>query len=142
MGVPMPARMSAPYCVAVSDIVGLHQVAQHADDLERAVAFYRDVVGLRLLARFDPPGLAFFDLGDTRLLLETGAPSGLLYLRVPDVTATIEQLRMRGVRIEQEAHVIFTDADGQFGPPGEEEVLGFFRDSEANLVGLMARRLL
>ena len=36
-------------------IGGLHQVALHADDLDRATAFYGDVVGLRLVARFDPP---------------------------------------------------------------------------------------
>ena len=37
---------------------GLHQVAQRADDLDASVDFYRDVLGLRLIARFDPPGLA------------------------------------------------------------------------------------
>ena len=53
---------------------GLHQVAQKADDLDESVAFYRDVLGLRLIARFDPPGLAFLDLGGSRLLLEPAAP--------------------------------------------------------------------
>ena len=41
----------------------LHQIAQNAKDLDRAVAFYRDVLALPFLGRFDPPGLAFFDLG-------------------------------------------------------------------------------
>ena len=60
--------------MAGHEIIGLRQVAQHADDLDRATAFYRDVVGLRHLATFEPPGLVFFDLGDgTRLLLEGGA---------------------------------------------------------------------
>ena len=123
----------------MGDVVGLHQVAQHVEDLDRAVGFYQDVLGLRLIARFDPPGLAFFELGDARLLLEAGAPSALLYLRVADPAATAERLRHHGVTIEQDAHVIFTDADGQFGPPGEDEVMAFFRDSEQNLLGLAGR---
>ena len=118
----------------------LHQVAQHVEDRQRAVAFYRDVVGLDLIARFDPPGLAFFDLGPTRLLLEAGAPPALLYLGVDDVTGMTEQLRAAGVAIESEPHVIHHDEAGQFGPPGEAEEMSFFRDSENNLVGLSARR--
>ena len=109
------------------------------DDLDRAVAFYCDVLGLPLVGRFDPPGLAFFDLGDTRLLLETGAPSALLYLRVDDPASALERLRSCGVSVEQDAHVIFADTDGQFGPAGENEVMGFFRDSEQNLVAYAAR---
>ena len=103
------------------------------------MAFYRDVLELPLIARFDPPGLAFFDLGDTRLLLEAGAPSALLYLRVDDPAATLERLRKQRVVIEQDAHVIFSDSEGQFGPRGEDEVMAFFRDSEQNLVGLAGR---
>ena len=124
----------------MGDITGLHQVAQRAEDLDRAVAFYRDVLELPFLARFDPPGLAFFDLGDTRLLLEGGAPPAMLYLRVPDVEAAVARLRAAGVTIEQDAHVIFSDADGQFGPAGEDEVMAFVRDSEDNLLGLAGRR--
>ena len=51
----------------------VHQVAQRAEDLDRAVEFYRDALGVPLIARFDPPGLAFFDLGNTRLLLNRGS---------------------------------------------------------------------
>ena len=119
---------------------GLRQVAQHVEDLERAVAFYRDVLGLALVAQFDPPGLAFFDLGPTRLLLEAGAPPAILYLAVDDVAAATDDLRARGVTIESEPHVIHVDADGQFGPAGEAEEMAFFRDSEGNLVGLAGRR--
>jgi methylmalonyl-CoA/ethylmalonyl-CoA epimerase len=121
-------------------VTGLRQVAQHVDDLDRATAFYRDVLGLPFLGRFDPPGLAFFDLGATRLLLEAGAPSAILYLAVDDVPAATEELRRRGVTIESEPHVIHVDDDGTFGPAGEVEEMGFFRDSEGNLVGLAGRR--
>lgn len=118
----------------------LRQVAVHVEDMDRAVAFYRDVVGLDFIARFDPPGLAFFALGATRLLLESGAPSSLLYLGVDDVAAMTDYLRDHGVTIESEPHVIHVDETGQFGPPGEVEEMSFFRDSERNLVGLSGRR--
>src|SRR5215831_7353979 len=121
-------------------LTGLRQVAQHVDEMDRAVAFYRDVLGLRLIARFDPPGLAFFDLGPTRLLLEAGAPTAILYLEVPDVVAATDELRLAGVAIESEPHVIHVDEDGCFGPPGEAEEMSFFRDTEGNLVGLAGRR--
>ena len=124
-----------------SGITGLQQVALHVLDLQRAVGFYRDVLGLRHIATFDPPGLGFFDLGGgTRLLLEKGAPPSLLYLSVPDAAAEVERLRAIGVQIESEPHVIFTDTEGQFGPAGMEETMAFFRDSEDNLVGLTSRR--
>lgn len=123
-------------------VTHLRQVAQHVEDMDRAIAFYRDVVGLHLIARFDPPGLAFFELGTARLLLEAGAPSALLYLGVDDVAAATERLRAAGVVIESEPHVIYHDEDGQFGPAGEDEEMSFFRDSEGNLVGLAGRRSL
>lgn len=122
------------------DVTNLRQVAQHVEDLDRAVEFYEGVLGMRLIARFDPPGLAFFDLGATRLLLEAGAPPAILYLGVDDVAATTEELRAAGVAIEAEPHVTHVDADGLFGPPGEAEEMSFFRDSENNLIGLAGRR--
>jgi methylmalonyl-CoA/ethylmalonyl-CoA epimerase len=120
-------------------ITGLRQVAQYAEDLDRAVAFYRDVLGLTLIARYDPPGLAFFDLGATRLLLEGGAPSAVVYLHVDDVRRTCTELTARGVEMEGEPHIVFDDEAGTFGPAGQAEWLAFFRDSENNVVGLMSR---
>jgi methylmalonyl-CoA/ethylmalonyl-CoA epimerase len=119
--------------------VELLQVAQHADDLARATSFYSDVLGCELIASFDPPGLVFFRLGDTRLLLDKAAPSALVYLRVDDVQATTDKLRTEGVTIDTEPHLIFTDAEGAFGPPGWEERMAFIKDSEGNLVGLASR---
>ena len=45
--------------------VELTQVAQRAEDLDRAVEFYTRLLGEGPVARFDPPGLAFFRLGGT-----------------------------------------------------------------------------
>lgn len=121
-------------------VTHLRQVALHVDDLDRAVVFYRDIMGLPFIARFDPPGLAFFDLGGTRLLLEAGAPRSLLYLGVDDVMVVTARLRSAGVIIESEPHVIHVDEAGHFGLPGESEEMSFLRDSEGNLVGLAGRR--
>jgi methylmalonyl-CoA/ethylmalonyl-CoA epimerase len=122
------------------NITRLHQVAQRAEDLDRATAFYRDVLGLRHLASYDPPGLVFFDLGGARLLLERAAPSSLLYLEVPDIDAAVEALRAKGVEIASDPHMIFADAEGTFGEAGTEEWMAFFKDTEGNLVGLVERR--
>jgi len=118
----------------------VHQIAQHADDLGRAVAFYRDTLGLPFVATFDPPGLAFFDLGNVRLLLERGPSSALLYLEVPDIQAARARLVAAGVEFVDEPHLIFRDDNGTFGPAGTEEWMTFFHDSEGNLVGLVERR--
>ena len=117
----------------------LHQVAQHADDLDRAVSFYTATLGCELLARYDPPGLAFLRLGSTRLLLEGGAPSALVYLGVADVRDSVERLRAAGVTIESEPHRIHVDTEGVFGEAGWEEWMAFIRDSEGNQVGLASR---
>ena len=116
----------------------LLQVAQHADDLERARAFYTKLLGQEPAGYFDPPGLLFFRAGGVRLLLERGAPSAMIYLRVDDVEASVEGLRADGVEIVSEPHVIFTHADDRLGPPGSEERMAFLRDSEGNLVGLVS----
>ena len=121
-------------------IGGLHQVALHGEDLDRATGFYRDVVGLRLVARFDPPGLAFFELGATRLLLEGGAPASLLYLLVDDIDAEQARLEAAGVTFASTPHLVHHDADGTFGAAGVGEWMTFFHDSEGNLVALVERR--
>ena len=117
----------------------LVQVAQYAEDLDRATAFYRDLLGSAPMARYDPPGLVFFDLGGVRLLLDRGAPSALLYLAVDDVEGTVERLRAAGVSVEGEPHVIFTHEDDTLGPAGTDEWMAFVRDSEGNLIGLVSR---
>ena len=114
------------------------QIAQHVDDLDRAVAFYEGLLGQKVTARYDPPGLAFFMLGGTRLLLDRAAPSSLVYLAVDDVDASVETLRALGVGIDTEPHVIFQHTDDTLGPSGEDEWMAFITDSEGNRVGLVS----
>ena len=122
-------------------VEGLRQVAQQATDLDASLAFYSDVLGLRVLGRFEPPGLALLDAGSgVRLLLEKGAPPSTLYLAVDDLDAACTELAGSGVPIESGPHMIHKDAEGLFGPAGGEEWMAFLRDPSGNLIGLVERR--
>ena len=114
------------------------QVAQHADDLQRARAFYQRLLNAEPTGFFDPPGLLFFQAGAVRLLLEQVATSVLIYLKVDDVRATVESLRTDGVEIVAEPHVIFRHTDDSLGPAGMDEWMAFLKDSEGNTVGLIS----
>lgn len=118
----------------------LVQIAQKAEDLQRAARFYADLLGAEPTATYDPPGLVFFDLGGTRLLLDRVAPSALHYYAVADIDATVSRLRAAGVEIESEPHVIFSHQDDTLGPAGTDEWMAFVRDSEGNTVGLVEQR--
>lgn len=117
----------------------LLQVAQRAQDLKRAGDFYTELLGVPPTALFDPPGLLFFALDGVRLLLEKGAPSSLLYLKVADVRGEIGRLRSRGVEIIAEPQMIYKHSDSRLGPAGTEEWMAFIRDSEGNTVGLVSQ---
>jgi len=118
----------------------LLQVAQRAEDLERARNWYAWLLETEPAAVYDPPGLVFFVLGDVRLLLERDAPSALLYLRVPDVHEAVARCRAKGVGVLSEPHQIFTHDTAALGPPGTEEWMAFIADSEGNDVGLVSHR--
>ena len=115
----------------------LVQVALRATDLDRAAAFWSDLLGSEPTGRFDPPGLLFFDLDGTRLLLDANAPSSMLYLEVDDVRSRVEELRGR-VEITTEPHVIFSHEDGSLGPAGTDEWQAFVTDPEGNTIGLVS----
>ncbi len=117
----------------------LHQIAVHSGDLERSIAFYRDQLGAQFLAKFDPPGLAFFRFGETRLLLEKHAHPATIYFRVHDIAQTFAALVARGVRFEADPKMIHRDDTGLFGPPGTEEWMAFFRDPDGNLLAIASR---
>ena len=115
------------------------QVAQRAEDLDRAVAFYSSLLGQEPTGRFDPPGLAFFDADGIRILLDVNAPSSLIYLGVDDVRISAAELRSRGVEIVGEPQQIFHHDTDALGPAGTDEWMAFIRDSEGNTVGLVSR---
>ncbi|HTS71490.1 MAG TPA: VOC family protein [Terriglobia bacterium] len=123
----------------VSEEVGISRLGQvqvRAHDVERATAFYRDVLGLKLLFQA-PPGLAFFDCGGVRLMIdrpekpEFDHPSSILYFAVPDIQAAHAQMKQNGTRFEDEPHMIARMSDHDLW-------MTFFRDSENNLMALMS----
>jgi methylmalonyl-CoA/ethylmalonyl-CoA epimerase len=117
--------------------VGLDRIGQilvAVKDLERAVAFYRDVLGLRFLFQF--PGMAFFDCGGIRLYLTTPdsaeiAATSIIYYRVSAIEDTARTLEARGVRFIQPPRLVHEDA-------AHELWLAFFVDSEDNRAALMS----
>lgn len=118
----------------------IRQVAVAAPDLAASTDFYANVLGLPLIAQFDPPGLVFFDAGGTRILLERSAAPATVYYYVEDLDAACNELRARGIEMVQEPHMIFKDDTGTFGPAGEEEWMAFVKDPADNIVGLASRR--
>ena len=118
----------------------LFQVAQHVDDLPRARAFYERLLNAPPVGVFDSPAVVFFQAGLVRLLLQYGATSALIYLKVDDVRATIESLRADNVEILTEPYVFIRHSDDSLGPAGTDEWLSFVRDSEGNLLGLLSHQ--
>lgn len=120
----------------------LYQLAMSVPDLDVAEAFYRDVLGARFVARFDPPGLVFFDFGGVRILFERGEGGGnsVLYLWTGDMEARVAELEAKGVRFAGAPHPIHRDEDGTFGPRGETEWMAFFEDPAGNVLALVTRK--
>ena len=111
------------------------QIAVNVHDTGRAVAFYRDQLGIRFL--FSAGQLAFFDAGGIRLMLtppekpEFDHLSSILYFKVPDIKQAHATLTERGVKFEDAPHMIAR-------MPDHELWMTHFRDSENNLLSLMS----
>ncbi|MCB9152355.1 MAG: VOC family protein [Caldilineaceae bacterium] len=116
------------------EISKIGQIAINVQDVDRAVAFYRDILELPFLFRFG--GLAFLQCGQVRLLLEQ-PPNGqeelrnsILYYQVADIQQAYVTLQERGVDFIDEPHMIAK-------MPDHDLWMVFFHDSEGNTVALM-----
>lgn len=118
----------------------IHQIAVHARDLDEATAFYRDKLGARHIATFDPPGLVFFDFSGTRILLEKAGPKATIYFTVDDIESSHVELQSKGIKFKAGPHLIHKDDKGTFGKSGEEEWMAFFSDPSDNTLVLASRR--
>jgi methylmalonyl-CoA/ethylmalonyl-CoA epimerase len=113
----------------------LGQLSMNAKDLERATAFYRDVLGVPFL--FQVPKMAFFDLDGIRLMLATPEnpaydhPGSILYFRVADIGSAHGALSARGVAFDTRPQMIADMGD-------HELWMAFFKDTEGNQLALMA----
>ena len=114
------------------------QIAITVSDVSTALAFYRDLLGLEF---FFSPGetLAFLRAGETRIMLTTPQGEGaigansILYFRVADIEASYASFVSRGAAGEREPQAAAR-------LPDHELWLGFLRDPDGNLVGLMEER--
>ena len=125
----------------VNDGIGvsrLGQIAMTVDDLPRAIAFYRDVLGLKFLFEA-PPAMAFFDCGGVRLMLsvpeETGSHAGqrfgaILYYAVDDIQQAAAALTARGVVFEQPPHIVAR-------LPQADLWMAFLRDPDGQMLAIM-----
>jgi len=112
------------------------QASINVHDIGKAVAFYRDTLGLRFLFQAGPK-MAFFDCGGVRLMLATPEepqldhPSSIFYFKVADIQAVAETLQSRGVKFERLPHLIAP-------MPDHDLWMAFFRDQDDNLQALMS----
>ena len=115
----------------------LGQVALPVQNIDRAIAFYRDALGLPFI--WSNGRMAFFQLGDVRVLIdlpeEPGGPrmASVLYLDTDDLDGAVSALKGRGV--------VFRDDPHHIGDLGDMSVwMAFFHDSEGNLLALQEER--
>lgn len=118
-----------------STLSQIGQIAINVHDLDKAIAFYRDTLGMQFL--FEVPKMAFFDCNGIRLMLgipekpEFDHPASIIYYKVDDIKASHKVLASRGVAFESSPHKV---AD-----LGTHELwLAFFRDVDSNLLALMS----
>ena len=116
-------------------ITEVGQIAINAHDVQRAIGFYRDVLGLPFL--FEIPNAAFFMCGGTRLMIGTAEkpefdhPGSILYYKVPDIHAAHGALAAAGARLVDEPHLIAK-------MPDHDLWMMFFYDTEENMLALMS----
>ena len=127
----MPA--TGPTTVALGHI---GQISHAVKDIEQAVAFFRDTLGLKHLYTFGQ--LAFFDCDGTRLFVDAlpeaqATGHAVLYFTVQDIHAATVALRAKGVAFQGEPHLIHRHEDGT------EEWMSFFADPEGNTLALMSQ---
>ena len=112
------------------------QIFVNVHDLDRAIAFYRDVLGMTFLFQA-PPNMAFFDCDGIRLMLgvadrpELDHPASIIYYKVDDIERVYEVFKARGVEFVVPPHLVAP-------MPTYDLWLADFRDSEGNLLALMS----
>ncbi len=119
------------------DLGSIGQVGMAVGDIDAGVEFYRDRLGLRLIARA-APGLAFFDCGGVRLMLsaaQEGASTGnsVIYFNVADIRKSCAELEERGVEIGTGPVRVHSADDYELW-------MAFFKDPSGNTLAVMEER--
>lgn len=111
------------------------QIAIPVQHLQRAVGFYRDVLGMQFL--FEVPNIAFFQCGEVRLMLsipegpENAHHASVLYYKVDDIHSSYQLLQERSVKLVDAPHLIAK-------MPDHDLWMAFFEDTEGNILALMS----
>jgi catechol 2,3-dioxygenase-like lactoylglutathione lyase family enzyme len=123
-----------------SGLGAIGQIHVSVTDVDRSVAFYRDVLGIPFLFRVPGQSMAFFDCGGVRLYL--GKPESpefrsmpLLYFVVEDVDEAYETLAARGVEFAGPPHVVHRTESAELR-------MAFFTDPDGSHLAVMAERAL
>jgi methylmalonyl-CoA/ethylmalonyl-CoA epimerase len=128
--------MNEQKTVSLSEI---GQISVNVHDFDRAVAFYKETLGVKHL--FTVSGrMAFFDCSGLRLMLaiperpDLDHPSSILYFKVKDIEAAHAALVSRGVHFETKPMLV--------APMETYDLwLAEFRDSENNVLALMCEKV-
>lgn len=123
----------------MNDLRGeIGQIAITVSDVAKVLPFYRDTLGLRFL--FSPSAnLAFLAAGPVRIMLATPQGAGasgansILYFNVTNITATHSAMVAKGATNERAPQLTAK-------MPDHELWIGFLRDPDGNLVGLMEEK--
>jgi methylmalonyl-CoA/ethylmalonyl-CoA epimerase len=116
-----------------NSLTQIGQISVNAADIPRAVAFYRDTLGMKFL--FQASQMAFFDCNGVRLMLslpekpEFNHPGSVIYYKVGDIKQVYEAFLERGVSFISEPHVVANM--GSF-----DIWMAFFRDTEGNTLAI------
>ena len=119
-------------------ISGIRQIAVTVSNVDDALGFYRDVLGLAFLFRAGPD-LAFLEAGDIRLMLSTPQGAGavgansVIYFSVTDIVDTYTSFVERGATEERAPQLAAKMHDYELW-------IGFLRDPDGNLLALMEER--
>ena len=112
----------------------ISQIAVNAHDIDRAVSFYRDQLGMKHLFSV-PPRMAFFDCDGIMLMLslpdkqEFDHASSIIYFNVEDIQEATRTLTERGVQFREQP--TFVADMGTY-----VLWMAFFSDSENNMLAL------
>lgn len=119
----------------MTNIQSVGQIGVPVKDIERAIIFYKEKLGLPLL--FNTDTMAFFDCNGLRLLLtlpereQYAHPSSVVYFQVGDIWDSYEKMIEKGVEFVDEPHAV--------AKMGQTETwMTFFKDTEGNVHSLMS----
>lgn len=137
-GVPRDSALNRKEPIVSSQpfVARVGQISREVNDLEQAVVWYRDVLGLPLLGHYG--NLALFDMDGIRLFLshhDDGNDSGrsVVYFRVENIAGAYDDLCARGITFRGAPHMIHRH------PDGTEEWMAFFEDMDGGLLALMSQ---